>query len=313
MHHRKLQLVAGTTYTISLPKSWIDKNKLKVKDELQIIERSDRSLLITTSPELSMDRQKISLDIDSINQNINRALLELYYLGYESIEFFSKNKISKETRQSIRRVVNNLSGTEIIDETDQKVILKIIIDKTKIDLHQTLYRMTLIINQTLNQFQDKLDLEEIILNEAEVDRLYHLATKIISLAAVNSSLLNTSQIKHAGLLTNYLIIAKKLENIGDELTRLGKQPINLKKNHSEIITTIQHELNRTIRHLLADFPSLLEMIKETTVNSLKEKIEKIADPETRGHFKLILRYCRDIEEEIVSISFFKKLLREGKI
>ena len=37
MYRRRLQLIAGATYTVSLPKEWVLKNNLKEKCEVETI------------------------------------------------------------------------------------------------------------------------------------------------------------------------------------------------------------------------------------------------------------------------------------
>ena len=43
MERRKIQLIANSTYTLSLPKYWIKENNLKEKDEIMIYEQNNNS------------------------------------------------------------------------------------------------------------------------------------------------------------------------------------------------------------------------------------------------------------------------------
>ena len=73
----------------------------------------------------------------------------------------------------------------------------------------------------------KYNLKEIRANEDEIDRLYHLTTKVISLSLTDSNVLSTSQIKNISLIPCYLLISKRLENIGDNLKSLA---VHIDKN-----------------------------------------------------------------------------------
>ena len=46
---RKLQLVGGSTYVLSLPKKWIDELNLKTGDPVSIVKNVNRSLSILPS------------------------------------------------------------------------------------------------------------------------------------------------------------------------------------------------------------------------------------------------------------------------
>ena len=64
MPTRKIQLIAGTTYSLSLPKDWVLKNNLKEKQEIQIYENNDRSLIISPKNLEKKKLNQMSIEID---------------------------------------------------------------------------------------------------------------------------------------------------------------------------------------------------------------------------------------------------------
>ena len=113
MHRRKIQLIAGTTYSLSLPKEWVKKNNLKEKNEVMISEKNDRTLVI--SPELINEKElnEISLNIDDYIADIDQILFAIYYLGIENVNLFSKKEITKEIKTRIRRALNHMTGVVV--------------------------------------------------------------------------------------------------------------------------------------------------------------------------------------------------------
>ncbi|MEK6857533.1 MAG: hypothetical protein AABX39_03020, partial [Nanoarchaeota archaeon] len=105
-------------------------------------------------------REKISMNVDEFKSNIDRVLLELYYLGFETIELYSKTKLSKEEIASIRKTINCMSGTVVNHEDDNKIIIKVLLDKSKVDIIQAIYRMSLIVEQTLINISKELTLKK---------------------------------------------------------------------------------------------------------------------------------------------------------
>ncbi len=77
---RRLQLVAGSTYSISLPKPWVEKNKLVKNQELLISGRGDGSLIISphsTVPNVSLS--DFHVNVDEYGEGITTVLFSLYY------------------------------------------------------------------------------------------------------------------------------------------------------------------------------------------------------------------------------------------
>lgn len=318
MERRKIQLIANSTYTLSLPKHWIKENNLKEKDEILIHKQNDKTLLL--SPDRPGTGQgeinEISLNVDNYPDNLDRILFSIYYLGIENITLYSKGKMTKDMKSKIRKALSNMSGTEINYEDEKKIIIKGLLDKSKIDIHQIVYRISMIIDLSIQNIFDGPELKEIKINEDEIDRLYHLATKIISMSLINPDTLHTSKIKNTSFVPSYFLICKKLESLADNVNHLAQ---HIKKhNHNlgkskEIIEYIRKEIDRTVKHILKEFPEIFEKISEKERKAKKQEIFEIKDKIMSDYLRDMLRYLNDIEEEIITCSFYNKMIKERKL
>ena len=311
MERRKIQLIAGSTYSVSLPKEWVKKNNLKEKDEIYISERSNCSLVIY--PYLAKERSfnEISINIDEYSEDIDQILFALYYLSVEEITLFSKNKLKKEDKNKIRKTLTHMSGTEISYEDEKTIIIRVLLDKRKVDVIQVIYRILLIIDSSLANIISDFDIKEISLNENEIDRLYHLTTKIISSSQIDTNLLVSSNIKNPILIPSYFLIAKKLENIGDNINHLSNYLVknNLSvKDYTTILEFIRESMIKIKKGIKSPKNSLFKRISESEYNKIKEKISKIKDQGIANFMYEIERYMKDIEQEIVHIIFYQKLM-----
>src|SRR3989338_6675461 len=216
MYRRKIQLVAGMTYSISLPKEWVQKNNLKEKQELLLYEKDDRSLVVTKDLHKEGQGNNIYINADEYGEIIDVALFKLYYLGFETIDIVSKKEISKEVKSKIRNARQYMSGAEITYADPSKMTIKVFLDRAKFDFVQLLYRVSLILDQSMTCLQNEISLEEMDVNEKEIDRLYHLMNKILSISLMDSTVLQTAKVKNVHLIPSYILIAKKLENMADE-------------------------------------------------------------------------------------------------
>ena len=316
MERRKIQLIAGTTYSISLPKDWIKKNILKEKNELYIHEKNDRTLVI--SPNLVEEKRlsDISLNVDDYILNIDQILFALYYLGIENISLFSKNRLTKDVKAKIRKTLTHMSGTEISYEDEERIVIKGLLDSSKIDITQLIYRISLIIELSVTNILERLDINEIKINENEIDRLYHLIAKIISLSLIDSKILHSSKIKNISLVPPYFLISKKLENIGDNINHLSDY---LQKNRDnfehkkEILHFIKNEIHRSIRNIINNFSEDFQKADSEKLKAIYGHIYKIKDNTILDYLEDVIRFIIDIEEEIVNISFYNKLIKENSL
>jgi phosphate uptake regulator len=315
METRKIQLIAGSTYSVSLPKGWVKKNSLKEKNEVSIKEQ-DRNLLICPGILKKDGLDEINLDVDNYLDNIDQVLFSIYYLGVEKINLYSKKHLKKETKSRIRKTLTHMSGTEISYEDKKKMSINVLLDKSKINIKQVIYRISMVLELSIENIIENINMGEIRINENEIDRLFHLSSKIISLSLTNPEVLYSSDINHIILIPSYFLISKKLENIGDNVNNLAshlyKNKIKVSKK-KEILEFIKNEVNRSIRHILKDFPGIFKKIKEQELEEIKKEVNKISDEVLVDYIEETIRYVKDIEEEIVHLSFYNKLIKDKLI
>jgi phosphate uptake regulator len=316
MPTRKIQLIAGSAYSITLPKDWVIKNNLKEKHEVSITEKNDMTLLISPTKIQDKAIDSISLNIDDYSNNIEQVLFTLYYLGIENIDLSTKKEIDKSKRAQIRKALTHMGGTEIVYEDPQKITVKVLLDQSKVDIKQIIFRMSLIIEASVNILTDKCDMNEIKINENELDRLYHLAAKIVTLSLINRDVLVSSKIVNISAVPSYLLISKRLENIGDNINHLCiylEKSKSRQQNLRQIFQDLIQELNRSIRFLIGENIKVFEKMENDKFNELKKSILQIKDRAIQDYLDDTLRYTINIEEELVNISFFNRLISKDII
>lgn len=316
MHRRKIQLIAGTTYTISLPKEWIKKNNLREKNEIILSEKIDNTLIL--SPQIPKEKEfkSVVLNIEEHKNNMEQILFSVYYLGAEDIELISKEPITKEIKAKIRKTITNMSGTEIVYEDKQRIRIKVLLDKEKINIIQTLYRIILLIDLSITNLAENMDINEIRINENEIDRLYHLITKIITISLVEPKILYSSKIKNVLKIPSYLMISKRLENIGDNINHLsyylGKNKKRF-KNKNEILRYFKLKLNKIIKYILGDEEKVSAKLNNDDFVFVDTMILEIEDKTILNYLEEILWFISSIEEEIINLSFYNQLIKKETI
>ncbi len=313
MHKRKIQFVGGTTYTVSLPKDWILKNNLREKEFLHIYENNDRSLLISPKTDREKKNEKIVVDADKYS-NIADILFTIYYMGFEEIEIKS-DLLTKKMKKQVRSALVSMSGTEIVFESEKKMKINVLLDKSKIRIPELLYRVVLILEMSISNILGDIDKQELNLNEMEIDRLYHLMTKMLSMSLVDTNILHSAKIKNITTIPYFFLINKKLESIGDELVRFSRYLPDESETqiYRDILVIMKEELNRAVSYLLKDQKDLFEKISEEEYNSIYDMMNKI---EAKTHYlflKDIIRNTVDIQEAIVKLSYYKTAHKSSEV
>lgn len=308
---RKIQLIANTTYTVSLPKEWIINNHLKEKESVSIKINDDKTLTILPATHKSSQlHDSFSVNIAKYGTDIDQVIFSLYYAGFESIILYSHKSIADEIKAVIQKTLTNLSGTEIVYEDSQKIQLRVLLDKSKINIHQIFFRLTLLIASSIECLKCHGTKESLRINEKEADRLYHLAAKILFLSSLHSDILKSSGVGMSSHIIPYFLIAKKLENIADQVYVLGKVA---KKNEEKLFVPMLEQslliLRRASTYLNENSESPFKKTPKREQQALEEKTKMITDINTRLHLLEMIRYIFDIEEELVNISFYKTLAR----
>lgn len=314
MDRRRIQFIAGSTYSVSLPKAWVLKRSLKKGSEVLFQERGDGTLVLSPQPLTVQAMKEASLDVDEHGTNIDHVLFALYYLGVEDIHLSSRKGLAKDVKLRIRRAIAHMSGTEITYEDQQRMTIRVLLDRSKVDVRQILYRMGLIIELTIAELSKAADSEEVAMNENEIDRLYHLMTKIISLSLVSSEVLASSGIGHSILVPSYLLISKKLENIADRLGQIaehfrGKPASGCR----EPFSFVRIELGRSIRHIRHGFKGPFNGSDSAAIRTARAKIRSVKDIQVADCLEDMVRFLLDIQQETISLSFYASLITQGKL
>ena len=307
-HKRKIQLIAGSTFSISLPKGWVKDMNLRPQQEIIVSEQADKSLIIFPSDPKDVNESSIEINIEDYGEKLPQILFSLYYYGFEEIILKSSKGISSQIKKSIREVVYDLTGTEIIYEDKNKVTIKIMIKDLNLDIFHVFYRINLLIEASVESILSDLDWKEIKFNEDEVDRLYNLSTKIITSAITNRNILLSSRINNLKTIPSLFLMAKRLENIADSVKNLGdilrKEKLKIKDVRNVFLEISKH-LNYSILYLMNNKKEKYKLFQKE--REFKNRIRNIKDVLVSNILEEIFRYLINIQEEIIMVDFYRKL------
>jgi phosphate uptake regulator len=227
METRKVQITGKSTYIISLPKTWVNKVKVKNGDSVSMVPRSDGTLLVNPKLNQKEENYQNTINIDmGDNDVLYRKFIGAYLSGFNLIEINSKNRLSPDMRRTIRKLIHNVIGPEIIDETSQSVKVKDLLDSSDLSLSRGLKRMYVI---TRGMFRDAIlafqkhdtDLaEDVESRDDEVDKFYWMIAKQYNLVLNDLFFAEKMKMKTREAL-GFLLVARTIERIADHAKKLA--------------------------------------------------------------------------------------------
>ena len=254
---RRLQRI-GSSILVSLPKEWVDANKLDKSAQVEI-EITQNNLSIRTQQSKRPSKEiEISYPLqkgEGIVPNITGA----YLLGYDIIRIKGKSPISITDRESIRASMRRLVGMEIVDEDATNISVQFLLDETSVNPQNILKRMSSIAHGMFSdvvlslESGDKTNLGTIGNRDAEINRQYFLLVRLIRSTIMDTRLAGIFNLENIDIL-DYRIAANTLEIAGDTVVELAQ-------------SLMKSNLTKTEQKKIRDFAKDIEEIQIKSIES----------------------------------------------
>ena len=280
MEIRKVQMTGGSSYVISLPKSWIKSLNINKNDPLGLVTQPDNTLLITTK--ISGEQIEITkeFNVDRIDEPtfLFRCLIGAYIVGYDNIKIKSNKKMPPFARTVVRQFTQMTIGQEVVEETDSSITIKDLLDPLEMPFTSTIRRMYVIVKsmledaiETLKEWDNVLA-EDVISRDNDVDRLHWLISRQCSILLRNVNLAEKLDIT-PGIAVNYFLISKFIERIGDHAVNIVKNIQNLEEK--KLDKKIIEKIDTSAELSLQIFNNSIQSLFEKKMNASNQCIETI--------------------------------------
>jgi phosphate uptake regulator len=259
METRNIQKTGGSSFTITLPKSWVVQNKLEHSGVVEIHTRNSVQLVI--QPNQLVHNHASNLAIDYLSDiHIIRELIGMYISGADEIVVTARS-ISYEQRSIIRTTSFKLIGFELFEESSSRIVLKNVANPT-ITAPEYLKKMYAIINSMFSDIvrtvetSDRRLAKDIIDRDVEVDRIH-----LVILRQFNSKLNTMVSDKPNDLpiveLQFYELAALRLERIADHIVRIALMISMLKDKEKIVLNKFEHADLVRITEYLDALPKII--------------------------------------------------------
>jgi phosphate uptake regulator len=223
---RKVQVTGGSTYTVSIPKTWADTRGIGSGSSVYIYPFDDR--LIVAYPNRDQNLRRATINVEAVGEeSLSGQIGAAYAAGSDEIVVESDTRFSTSERRVASQAITDLVGVEITAETEQELTAETLLDSTEVSLEGTIKQIRGIalsmhenaVKAVVNG-DNETQIEHIISRDNEVDRLFALVSRQFYRILTDIREINQLKADRKTAFTQFRI-ARQLERIADHAERIA--------------------------------------------------------------------------------------------
>ena len=283
---RKLMAFGNSSFVVSVPKDWVEKNRLKKGDVLIVDERPNE--LTFASKDSSERRQVRDAAISAAGKSIQEIKTEITALYINNFDVVMVTEVGSAAKE-IKNVFHGLVGMEIIDETTTKIVAKDMLDIKEVSMSNVVRRVDIILRSMLEDSQafSGVEAESVYERDKEVNRLTLLGFRTARAAANNPRLLRLFETTYWNIMVSKQILSH-LERFGDQIKRI----LRFAKENSKEVSKL-----KGFKEIYAKIVAHYEAVMKIYYNRDKTQAFK-----TETNSKTLLKECDRLLEKHNSVA-----------
>lgn len=224
MELRRLIKFGSSSFVVSLPKNWVDKNNLSKGDFLYFNENGNNELII--APRDAEKKKKISkITIDITNKpldTVRREIMSAYIKNNDMINIVGD---LKPIRQPIDNMLHGLLALEIMEDTPDRIVIRDFLNVSDISLGDVIRRMDVMVKVMLGDVDvsfSKNMYDKLSQMDRSVNKLKYLVFRVIRKGMKDPGVLKSLRVENCTELLDYWLVAERLEGIADDTRRIAR-------------------------------------------------------------------------------------------
>ena len=327
MEIRKLQKIRGGSFTLTLPKKWVEERRLTSGEQIAVSEEEDGSLRLYPLMAAVEEPLKVTLSLeDHPDLTALEYCVGTYYIqGSSQINIVCQKIIPAEQKRRLKQLRMELPGVEVAEESANKLSFQVLIDPTTFSL-ESLIEKTSSFSLHLQEDAVKSVLDwnfalakEVLERSREAQRHYRMTIRQVALSSMNRVIAEKVGVKNCRECITFALIARDLSRLVYHSSSIGRHILSLegkKKANPEILRVIaemseiayemqreavQGFLQRNVQ-LAIDVFGKMGFMREKEEALLKKILEKTKDVDTAVALSMIARDLRRIAGYAVAVA-----------
>ncbi len=220
MIHRRIIRLGKSTLVVSLPKDWIEVNRLRWHDSVVLTPQMDGSIAVYPENLKKKPMREITLVIDPKDEVfLYRKITACYLSGYSSIKLISKGIFTDAQRRTIRDLCHKLY-MRVMDASANEIRVESLVELSKVPVDTGVRRMCQIAlgmcKDSLRAFNesDKALGNAVISIDDEVDNFSLLLLRLIRSTAFDITLASQLGLRIIDCF-DYTTVVQNIERVAD--------------------------------------------------------------------------------------------------
>ncbi len=290
---RKLQKIKGGSFTLSIPKKWVDQRKLKGGQQMVISEEDDGSLNIypVTTPSEKPLRATLHLEESPDIKALEYNVATYYIQGADRIDIVSKKIIPAEQKRKLKLFRLSMPGVEVSEEGANKISFQALIDPAAFRLESLLSKTSAF---SLHLQEDAVNsvmnwnfplAREVIERSGEALRHYRLTIRQVALASISKTIAKEIGVINCRECVTFALMARDLSRLVYHCSQIARHVLALEQK------------KKVSRGIL----SLMEALSELVYTMQKDAVQSFLDKDTRLAVQVLLNMsdARKKEEDLL--------------
>jgi len=324
---RKLQKIKGGSFTLSLPKQWVEQRRLKSGEQIAVDEEDDGSLRIFPMGAGFEKPLEVTLCLEDFPslRALEYCVATYYIQGSGRINITSKKVMSAEQKKRLKQLRTELPGVEVAEEEANRLSFQVLIDPATFSM-ESLVEKTSAFSLRLQQDATESLIEwnlalakEVQERGGEAQRHYRVMIRQVALASLSRTIAEKTGVRNCQENITFALVARDLSRlvyhssqIAGHILRLGgrrKIDSRLRKAF-EGLSNVACEMQMNAVAAFMKKDAKLAVAVLTKMNEVREKeegllksiMENVKDVDTAATLSIIARDVRRIAGYAVAVA-----------
>ncbi len=282
---RKLQLSGGSTFILSLPKTWVEDLNLKGGDSVILTKNSNKSVTVSSNIEnqhQSRSNATITIGQKDPPESLRRKIIATYLGGYKTIYIKSKGvRILANHARTVRDLVRkSMIGTEIVESSSEYITIQILTRLPELSFNTALKRMYLMAVNMHKEAAGSLaesdvsHADEIVQMDDEVDRFSLYMRRNLVLAVQNANILREMGLDDPADCLGYRAVISRIERIADHAVLIAKR---VKFIEGKIDSKVMKKISNLSLEAVNVFEEAILALEKKNYEKAEHVAEKVND------------------------------------
>ncbi len=261
---RKIQFTGKSSYTISLPKPWIEDLGLMQGDLVRIYRKGSTNLELyppNVKPQTPQTEEAtIEIQPNEEPDAIGRKLISLYFMGFRIINIKPQSdRLSPHHRLRIKESVRRmLMGSEIISDSSDMITIQVLINLVELNVESAFKRMVHLAKSVSRdallavQENNRELAREVTDMDDEIDRFSFYIIRQLKLAIQSEHILKEVGFHNARDCLGYRVLVKNIERAGDHAVMMAKDVLEFDKKIDKDAIAVLQDMNGFALSVLDD-------------------------------------------------------------